>query len=101
MRKAKLHELRLPSKYALWFKYIHGTELQTKIGPENFAKLLESRRAIELVSLKGWIKCKTLNETEIRNVLSDLYSIPYQSFLSVYFSRLVQRLKRNKGHTTL
>ena len=92
MRPAKLHELRLPSKYALWRRYIHGTDLQTRIGPERFTQTLTQRGAIELVSWKGAVKCKTLNETLIKQVLNELYSRPYQSFWSVLVSKLVKRL---------
>lgn len=99
MRKARLHELRLPSKYALWRKYIYGTELQTKIGPEKFTQLLIQRKAIELVSWKGWTKCKTLNEKVIYEVIKELYSRPYQSFLSVYIWVLARRLQGIKGPT--
>ena len=92
MRPAKLHELRLPSKYALWRRYIHGTDLQTRIGPERFTQLLTSRHAIELVSWKGAVKCKTLNEKLIHEVIESIHSRPYQSVWSLYFHKLVKRL---------
>lgn len=92
MRKAKLHELTLPSKYALWRRYIHGTDLQTRIGPERFTQLLNQWQAIELVQTNGAIKCKTLNETLIKQAIESIYSRPYQSFWSVLYSKLVKRL---------
>lgn len=91
MRKAKLHELRLPSKYALWRKYVWGTELQNRIGPERFTQFLTQRGAIELVSWKGAIKCKTLNETLIKQALDDLSNEPLRSWFSVLVSRLVKQ----------
>ena len=90
MRKAKLHELRLPSKYALWRKYVWGTELQNRIGPERFTQTLAQRGAIELVSWKGAIKCKTLNEKLIHEIIESIHSRPYQSFWSVLVSKLVK-----------
>ena len=92
MRKAKLHELRLPSKYALWRQYIYGTDLASRIGPERFTQLLTDRQAIELVDQKGSVKCKTLNETLIKQVLNELYSRPFQPYWSQAFSKLVKRL---------
>lgn len=91
MRPAKLHELRLPSKYALWRRYIHGTDLQTRIGPERFTQTLTQRGAIELVSWKGSIKCKTLNEALIKQALDDLSNEPLRSWFSVLVSRLVRQ----------
>lgn len=91
MRPAKLHELRLPSKYALWRRYIHGTDLQTRIGPERFTQTLTQRGAIELVSWKGVVKCKTLNETLIKQALDDLSNEPLRSWFSVLVSRLVRQ----------
>lgn len=91
MRKAKLHELRLPSKYALWRKYVWGTELQNRIGPERFTQFLTQRGAIELVSWKGAIKCKTLNETLIKQAIDDLSQEPLRSWFSVLVSRLVKQ----------
>ena len=91
MRPAKLHELRLPSKYALWRRYIHGTELQNQIGPERFTQTLTQRGAIELVSWKGAVKCKTLNETLIKQALEDLSQEPLRSWFSVLVSRLVKQ----------
>jgi hypothetical protein len=90
MRKAKLHELKLPSKYALWRRYIYGTELQTQIGPERFTKLLNQRQAIELVNWKGSVKCKTLDETKIKETLKDLSNEPLRSWFSVWLFRLVK-----------
>ena len=94
MRPAKLHELNLPTRYAVWRKYIHGTDLQTQIGPETFTDLLNHKQAIELVNQKGTILCKTLNESLIQQALEELFSRPYQSALSVWFFRLVRRGKR-------
>lgn len=91
MRPAKLHELRLPSKYALWRKYVWGTELQNRIGPERFTQTLTQRGAIELVSWKGAVKCKTLNETLIKQALDDLSQEPLRSWFSVLVSRLVRQ----------
>ena len=91
MRPAKLHELRLPSKYALWRKYIWGTELQNRIGPERFTQFLTQRGAIELVSWKGAVKCKTLNEALIKTILIELSNAPFKSWFSVLFYRLVKR----------
>lgn len=93
MRPAKLHELRLPSKYALWHRYIHGTDLQTWIGPERFTQTLTQRGAIELVSWKGAVKCKTLNETLIKQALEDLSNEPLRSWFSALVSRLVRRIR--------
>jgi len=92
MRPARLHELNLPTRYAVWRKYIHGTDLQTQIGPETFTDLLNHKQAIELVNQKGTILCKTLNETLIQQTLQELYSRPYQSVWSLYFRKLVRRL---------
>lgn len=92
MRSARLHELTLPTRYAVWRKYIHGTELQTQIGPEAFADLLNQKQAIELVNQKGIILCKTLNETLIQQTLKELFSRPYQSVWSLYLLKLVKRL---------
>lgn len=92
MRPAKLHELTLPTRYAVWRKYIHGTELQTQIGPETFTDLLNKNQAIELVNQKGIILCKTLNETLIQQTLKELFSRPYQSVWSLYLLKLVKRL---------
>lgn len=92
IRPAKLHELTLPSKYAIWRRYIHGTDLQTRIGPERFIQFLTQRGAIELVSWKGAVKCKTLNETLIKQALEDLYNEPLRSWFLVLVSRLVRRI---------
>ncbi len=92
MRPARLHELNLPTRYAVWRKYIHGTDLQTQIGPETFTDLLNHKQAIELVNQKGTILCKTLNASLIQTVLEELYSRPYQSVWSLYFRKLVRRL---------
>lgn len=103
MRPAKLHELRLPTKYALWRKYIYDTELATQIGVERFIQLLTSKQAIELVQTKGLIKCKTLSEQKIQETIKELYSKPFQSFFAVYFSKAAKLLKRTKPkqtHTT-
>ena len=91
MRKAKLHELRLPSKYALWRQYIYGTDLASRIGPERFTQLLTDRQAIELVDQKGSVKCKTLNEMLIKQALDDLSNEPFRSWFSVLVSRLVKQ----------
>ena len=91
MRKAKLHELRLPSKYALWRQYIYGTDLASRIGPERFTQLLTDRQAIELVDQKGSVKCKTLNEMLIKQALDDLSNEPLRSWFSVLVSRLVKQ----------
>jgi hypothetical protein len=91
MRKAKLHELNLPSRYALWHKYIHGTDLQSQVSPERFTNLLTQRQAIELVNWKGSIKCKTLNEMLIKKALEDLSNEPLRSWFSVWFYRLAKR----------
>ena len=91
MRPAKVHELRLPSKYALWRKYVWGTELQNRIGPERFTQTLTQRGAIELVSWKGAVKCKTLNETLIKQALDDLSNEPLRSWFSALVSRLVKQ----------
>ena len=92
MRPAKLHELTLPTRYAVWRKYIHGTDLQTQIGTETFTDLLNQKQAIELVNQKGIILCKTLNETLIQQTLKELFSRPYQSVWSLYLLKLVKRL---------
>lgn len=92
MRDAKLHELLLPTRYGLWFRYIHGTGLETKIGPDAFTKYLETRQAIEFVNLKGDTRCKIINENQFQNCLLDLSREPLQSFFSVRVSRLVQRV---------
>lgn len=92
MRPARLHELTLPTRYALWRRYIHGTDLQNKIGPQNFTDLLNQKQAIELVDQKGVTLCKVLNESKIQATLKELYSRPYQSFYSVLVSKLVKQL---------
>ena len=94
MRPARLHELTLPTRYALWRRYIHGTDLQNKIGPETLTDLLNQKQAIELVNQKGTILCKTLDESKIQATLKELYSKPYQSFYSVLVSKLVKQLDR-------
>lgn len=96
MRKAKLHELTLPTRYKLWRAYLYGTDLQNKIGPQAFTDLLNQKQAIELVNQKGTILCKTLNETLINQAIKEISSRPYQSLLSAYLSKLVLRLR--KGH---
>jgi hypothetical protein len=90
MRKAKLYELKLPSKYALWRRYVWGTELQSQVSPERFSQILTQRQAIELVNWKGSIKCKTLDETKIKETLKDLSNEPFRSWLSVWLFRLVK-----------
>lgn len=90
MRPARLHELTLPTKYALWRRYIHGTDLQTQIGPETFTDLLNQNQAIELVNQKGTILCKVLNESKIQATLKELYLRPYQSFWPQLLSKLVK-----------
>ena len=90
IRPARLHELTLPTKYALWRKYIHSTGLQNKIGPEAFINLLTHRQAVELVDQKGTILCKTLNESKIQATLNELSLRPYQSFWPQLLSKLVR-----------
>lgn len=96
MRPAKLHELGLPSKYMVWRKYIHGTKLQSFIGPERFTSLLETRRAVEFVDWKGFTKCKVLNEKIIQEVIEELNLKPYSGLFSGYASRLAQVFKSNR-----
>jgi len=96
MRPAKLHELMLPSQYALWRRYIYGTDLQTQIGPERFTKLLNQNQAIELVQKNGAIKCKVLNETLINQILTQLSEEPLRSWLSVAFYKLAKQLRPTK-----
>jgi hypothetical protein len=93
MRDAKLHELLLPTRYGLWFRYIHGTGLETKIGPDRFTKYLETKHAIEFVNLKGDTRCKIISETELQACLSELSRRPLESLLSARVSRLVQRAR--------
>lgn len=90
MRPARLHELTLPTRYALWRKYIHGTELQNRIGPETFTDLLNQKQAIELVDQKGVTLCKVLNESKIQATLNELSLRPYQSFWPQLLSKLVK-----------
>jgi len=96
MRKAKLHEIRLPTPYAVWYRYVYGTDLQNQIGPNRFATLLEKNEALELLKHNGGIKCKILNETKIKQVLDQLQSEPWPSWLSVAFYRLAKRLQATK-----
>lgn len=90
MRRARLHELTLPTKYAIWRKYILNTDLQTQIGPEAFTDLLNQNQAIELVNQKGTILCKTLNEKLIQETIQTIYLRPYQSFWPQLLSKLVR-----------
>lgn len=90
IRPAKLHELTLPTRYAVWRKYILNTDLQTQIGPEAFTDLLNQNQAIELVNQKGTILCKVLNESKIQATLKELYSRPYPSALLDYRYKLVK-----------
>lgn len=89
MRPAKLHELTLPTKFGLWFKYIYNTELASTIGIERFTELLLKRQAIELVDQKGITLCKTLDATKIKEAISELYLNPYPSFWD-WLSRLAR-----------
>jgi hypothetical protein len=93
MRPAGLHELALPSQYALWYRYTNNTALQTRIGPIAFTNLLNQRGAIELLNLKGYTVCKTLNKNQIHETLLDLYSQPFYSE-SLYFSHFWQATKQ-------
>lgn len=90
MRRARLHELILPTRYAVWRRYIHGTDLQTQIGPETFTDLLNQKQAIELVNQRGTILCKTLNEKLIQETIQTIYSRPYQSFWPQFLSKLAK-----------
>lgn len=90
IRPARLHELTLPTRYALWRRYIHGTDLQNRIGPEAFTDLLNQNQAIELVNQKGTILCKTLNEKLIQETIQTIYLRPYQSFWPPLLSKLVK-----------
>lgn len=92
MRKAKLHELRLPTRYMVWKNYIHGTSLQHQVGPERFTDILINRQAIELVNWKGFVKCKTLDEQKIKAVIQELSLRPYSGFW-YYFSSQLARLR--------
>ena len=91
IRPARLHELTLPTRYAVWRRYIHDTDLQNRIGPETFTDLLNQKQAIELVNQKGIILCKTLNEKLIQETIQTIYLRPYQSFWPQLLSRLVRQ----------
>ena len=98
MRKAKLHELTLPTRYKLWRSYLYGTELQNRIGPEAFADLLTQSQAIELVNQKGTILCKTLNKTLIEKTIEDLNSKPWEYFAPLSFYKVARVFKRLVKH---
>lgn len=92
-RKAKLHELILPTKYQLWHKYVWNTKLDRIIGVDQFADLLNKRQAIEFVDQKGFILCKTLNESKIQDFLAEVCLEPYKLWWQWQLLRLARILK--------